>query len=86
MRWPTSWNDTVKAAALATQAERTAATVRIAVDAPWNWNHHAVWLSRARPSRELQVSNRTPTSSGRTGSPAPPPRPCGPEGDGTWSA
>jgi len=52
MRWPMSWNDTVKAAALAAQTERTATAGRIVTDAPWSWNPHDVWLSRVKQPRE----------------------------------
>lgn len=58
MRWTMSWNDTVKAAALAVQAERTATAAATAPDTRPIWNPHEVWLSRARPLRAL-----TPDSS-----------------------
>ena len=44
------WADKVKATAIADLAERTATAPRIAVDTPWSWNSHAVWLSRVKPS------------------------------------
>jgi hypothetical protein len=64
MRWPMSWNDTVKAAALAVLAERTTTTGRISVDSPWNWNPHGVWLSRIKPRRERAVQSSAATVSG----------------------
>ncbi|MBK7901768.1 MAG: hypothetical protein IPJ97_01585 [Proteobacteria bacterium] len=48
-----SWNDTVKAAALAAQGERTAKAGRIADYTPWSWNPHDVWLSRVKQPREV---------------------------------
>lgn len=48
-----SWNDTVKAAALAAQAEHTATAARVSVDTPWSWNPHAVWLTRIQPPHDL---------------------------------
>lgn len=53
MSWPMSWNDTVKAAALAAQGERTAKAGRIADYTPWSWNPHDVWLSRVKQPREV---------------------------------
>jgi len=50
MSWTMSWNETMKAAA---QAERTATATRIVVYAPWNWNPHDVWLTRAKQPREF---------------------------------
>jgi hypothetical protein len=64
MRWPMSWNDAVKAAALAAQAERTATAARIVADAPWSWNPHDVWLSRVKPRRERSVQSSQATVSG----------------------
>ena len=58
MRGSMSWNDTVKAAALAAQAERTARPPRIAVDARWRWNPHDVWVSRVRQPRDLDAQFR----------------------------
>jgi hypothetical protein len=52
MRGSMSWNDTLRAAALAAQAERTANATRIAVNAPWRRNPHFVWVSRVRLSRD----------------------------------
>ncbi len=51
MRGSMSWNETVKAAALAALVERTPPDARISVDAPWTWNPHDVWLSRASARR-----------------------------------
>lgn len=70
MRWPMSWNDTVKAAALTVLAERTATAARIVADAPWSWNPHDVWLTRIRqPSRESasQATVSGPTTRSRQG-------------------
>jgi len=53
MRWTMSWNDAVKAAALAAQTERTAPANRMSVDTPWSWNPHDIWLSRVQPPRDL---------------------------------
>ena len=57
MRGSMSWNDTVKAAALAAQAERTATATRIAVDTPWSWNPHDVWLSRVQLPRDRDAQS-----------------------------
>ena len=54
------WHDAVKATALAALAERTTTAPRLAVDTPWSWNAHDVWLSRIQPPRELAV--RVPMS------------------------
>lgn len=72
MRWPMSWNDTVKAAALTVLAERTAAAARIVADAPWNWNPHDVWLSRVKLRGEFaaqpsQATVGSPTTQPRQG-------------------
>ncbi len=53
MRCTMSWTDTLKAAALAVQAERTATSARHLADASCRWNAYDVWLSRARPLRDL---------------------------------
>jgi len=50
-----NWADQVKATALTVAAERTAAVGRIAVDAPWSWNPHDVWLSRVKQPREIAI-------------------------------
>jgi hypothetical protein len=50
-----NWADTVKTTALAVLAERTATAARIAVDVPWSWNPHDVWLTRINRPRELPV-------------------------------
>jgi len=59
-----SWADTVIATALATLAGRTATTGRTAVDTPWSWNPHDVWLSRVGEPRDLaaQPSLRDPST------------------------
>jgi len=69
MRWPMSWNDTVKAAALAAQAERTATAGRIVADTPWSWNPHDVWLSRVKQPREIAAPSSLsgPTTRPRQG-------------------
>jgi len=51
--WPTKWQDSVKAAALATAAERTATPVRNVSDASYSWNAYDVWLSRVQPPRDI---------------------------------
>jgi len=59
-----NWADQVKATALTVAAERTAAVGRIAVDAPWSWNAHDVWLLRVQPPRtqvELTSISEPPT-------------------------
>lgn len=63
MRWPMSWNDTAKAAALTVLAERTATAAPVVADAPWSWNPHDVWLTRVKPLRERasQASLSGPT-------------------------
>jgi hypothetical protein len=48
-----SWADSVKATALAALAERTTTVPRLAVDTPWSWNAHDVWLTHIRQPREL---------------------------------
>jgi len=48
-----SWADKVIETALAALAERTATTGRIPADAPWNWNPHDVWLTRAKQPHAL---------------------------------
>jgi len=48
-----SWADTAIATALAALAGRTPTTARIVVDAPWSWNPHDVWLTRASQPRQL---------------------------------
>ena len=48
-----SWADSVKATALAALAERTATAAPVAVDAPWTWNPHDVWLTRIQQPRVL---------------------------------
>lgn len=45
-----TWNDAMKAAALAAETERKATDAARAVDTPWRWNAHDVWLSRAGQS------------------------------------
>jgi hypothetical protein len=52
-----SWADTVKATALAALAERVASPGRMIADAPWIWNPHEVWLSRARRPRKLAAQS-----------------------------
>ncbi|MDH5273370.1 MAG: hypothetical protein OEY13_09875 [Gammaproteobacteria bacterium] len=66
MRWAMSWTDTVKAAALAVLAERTATASRAVADAPWSWNPHDVWLSRIKPRRERAVHAAQGKASGST--------------------
>jgi hypothetical protein len=58
-----NWADTLKATALAVLAESTATAARIAVDVPWSWNPHDVWLARARQPRDLgaRASKSGPT-------------------------
>jgi hypothetical protein len=60
MRWSMNWNDTVKAAALATAAERTTTAGRMPVDTPWSWNPHDVWLTRIQPPRDLAARSASP--------------------------
>jgi len=69
MRWPMSWNDTVKAAALAAQADRTATASRIVADAPWSWNPHDVWLTRIRQSPQFAAQPSQASLSGPTTQP-----------------
>jgi hypothetical protein len=52
MRGPLSWNETVKAAALAVQSERTATPARYVADASFRWSAYDVWLSRLTPRRD----------------------------------
>jgi len=60
MNWPKNWQDSVKATALATLAERTPTAARIAAAAAWTWNAHDLWLSRVKLPRE----QATPTQQG----------------------
>jgi len=53
MNWPTMWQSTMKATALATLAERTTTTGRTAIDTPWSWNPYEVWLSRVQQPHAL---------------------------------
>lgn len=64
-----NWHNTMKATALAILAERTATAGRISVDAPWSWNLHNVWLTRARQPGELtaQASKSDPSVPPRQG-------------------
>lgn len=64
MSWATRWNETVKATALATLAERTATASTVAVDTPWNWSPHDVWLTRVKSPRTLadRASIREPST------------------------
>jgi hypothetical protein len=48
----TTWAETMKVAALATTARKTATVVRGAVDVPWSWNPREVWLRRAKQPRD----------------------------------
>jgi hypothetical protein len=66
MRWSMSWNDAVKAAAIAAQAERTATAGRVIAEAPWSWNPHDVWLSRIKQSREFTAQPSQAVVSGPT--------------------
>jgi len=56
MNGPMRWNDTVKATALAALAERTTPTSSVAVDRPWTWNPHDIWLSRIKPPRRAPLT------------------------------
>jgi hypothetical protein len=58
-----SWADTLKATALTALARRTSTVGRVSTDAPWSWNMHDAWLTRAR-----QPHSRTAPSS--TGEPS----------------
>jgi hypothetical protein len=60
-----SWADTIKATALAALAERTAPTARFVADAPWSWNPHDVWLTRARQPAAAYPPERGPGTSTR---------------------
>ncbi len=51
-RLPMSWSEVMKATALAAPAYRNATAVRNAVDVPWTWNPHEVWLKRIKPTRQ----------------------------------
>ena len=55
MRCTMSWTDTVKAAALAVQAERTATAAATALDTRPTWNAQEVWLSHVRHSRDVAI-------------------------------
>jgi hypothetical protein len=61
---PMSWADTVRATALAALAGRTTTAARTAVDTPWTWNPHDVWLTRASQPRQpaAQPSVRDPST------------------------
>ena len=63
-----SWADSVKATALAALAERTVTVSSVAVDTPWNWSPHDVWLTRIQQPRAL--ATRASMSE-----PSTPPRP-----------
>jgi hypothetical protein len=52
-----NWADSVKATALAALAERTATAGRVAIDTPWSWNPHDVWLTRVKPTREIATQS-----------------------------
>jgi len=62
MNGPMRWNDTVKATALAALAERTTPTSSVAVDRPWTWNPHDIWLSRIKPPRAITPPSSTTDS------------------------
>ena len=64
-----SWADSVKATALAALAERTATASSVAVNAPWTWNPHDVWLTRVQRTRKLAVQSpeNGPTTHPRPG-------------------
>jgi hypothetical protein len=64
-----NWADQVKATALTVAAERTAAVGRIAVDTPWSFDAHDVWLSRVRQprDRDAQSGPGSPTTQTRQG-------------------
>jgi hypothetical protein len=47
------WAEKARAAALAVQAERCAAPARKGAEASYSWNAYNVWLSRAKPLRDL---------------------------------
>ena len=68
-RSPMSWADSVKATALAALAEGTATASSIAVNAPWTWNPHDVWLTRVQRTRNLAVQSpeNGPTTQRRQG-------------------
>lgn len=66
MRWPMSWNETVRAAGLAALAERTSPAVRAPRDIPYRWDPYEIWLSRARSAPERAVPSAvSPTSGSR---------------------
>jgi hypothetical protein len=67
MRGPLSWNETVKAAALAVQSERTATPARPVAEASFRWSAYDVWLSRLTPRRDHTLRN----SSSEQASPSP---------------
>lgn len=69
MRGSMSWNDTVKASALAALVERTPPDARISVDTPWSFDAHDVWLSRVRQprDRDAQSGPGSPTTQPRQG-------------------
>jgi hypothetical protein len=68
MNWPMNWQETVKAAALAVQAERPATTARNGVESSYRWDAYDIWLSRAKPLRDC-ASRPSPSEQ------ATPPRP-----------
>ena len=64
-----NWHDTMKSTAIAALAERTTTAPRLAVDTPWSWNAHDVWLTRAKPPRGITIPSApsVPTTQPRQG-------------------
>ena len=59
-----NWAEIMKAAAIATSADRSAAADRVSVALPWNWNPHEVWLERARRATVSGLQNQETRVSG----------------------
>jgi hypothetical protein len=59
-----NWAEIMKATAIATSADRSAAADRVSVVLPWSWNPHDVWLERARKTTVSGLQNRRIAVSG----------------------
>ena len=69
---PKNWQETMKATADATLAERTATPARNVADASFHWNAYDVWLSRVQPPRDIpaRISMTDPVMRHRQGTAA----------------
>jgi hypothetical protein len=52
-----SWEDNVKAAALAALSGRKAKANRITAEVPWIWNPREAWLTRVKQAGELAAES-----------------------------